>query len=100
MDELADTVFEEVTELLSTIADYDFTGFETGDAPQAISGLFDVIEDLSDFATTFSNFVQLVEEGKILFSAIYFFYLFLQSLVYANTAFTLLSFYSAQSDSS
>ena len=72
MDELADTVFEEVTELLSTIADYDITGLAAGDAPQAISGLFDVIEDLSDFATTFSNFVQLVEEGKILLGYLLF----------------------------
>ena len=59
-----DTVFDNVTSLLNKVATYS-PGLNAGDTPTALEGLFDVLQQASDFGGALTEFLELVDDGKM-----------------------------------
>lgn len=59
-----DVVFTNLTTLLTEIADYG-PNLTVGDAPSAVIGLFDVMNDIKEFSSALQEFINIVDDGEI-----------------------------------
>ena len=59
-------IFSNITSLLTELADYG-PNFSVGDAPTALVGLFDVVNEAKEFESALEEFTEIVKDGEFYF---------------------------------
>ena len=59
-----DTLFANLSDLLTEVASYA-PDLNAGDSPTALNGLFDIVDDVSQFSDALEEFLQLINSGEI-----------------------------------
>jgi hypothetical protein len=58
-----DVVFTNITNLLTEIANYG-PNLTVGDAPSAVIGMFEVVNDAKEFSSALQEFISIVDDGE------------------------------------
>jgi hypothetical protein len=67
-----DVIFTNVTTLLTEIADYG-PNLTVGDAPSAVLGMLDVVNDAKEFSSALQEFLGIVVDGEICHMLVFFY---------------------------
>ena len=65
-----DTLFANLTDLLKEVAAYG-PDLDTGESQTALSGLFDIVREVSEFGGALEDFLDLIENGEFYFEGFY-----------------------------